>query len=301
MKLPGEDIVVRTAESALEGRSGGSSRCLNCGEDLVGPYCVACGQRDGSLAVTVGDFLREALDNLFSFDSRLWRTLRPLILRPGFLTVEFWQGRRAKYLPPLRLYLFISFVCFMLVSLLVPDQVVDATGENKAAPVRFTTTVEGEAVDWEGDFSESPPLVRWFAQNVMRPMLDDPERAGELFLQRLPWAIFMIMPFFGVLLRLLYRKRERYFVPHLVFALHFHSVVFLLMTLGSLGDALVGTERVGNVASLLIAIVLFLSLRRAYGEGWFRTSLKEIALVVVYVNALILTLVIVLLVTAFFL
>jgi hypothetical protein len=53
------------------------------------------------------------LDDVFSFDSRASRTIWPLLTRPGFLTNEYIQGRRVHYVPPLRLYLFISIVFFI--------------------------------------------------------------------------------------------------------------------------------------------------------------------------------------------
>ena len=96
VKIPGEDVVIRGVESALEGKAAEVDRCPNCGSDQVDSYCAACGQRAGDLHTTVGQFARDALDGLFSFDSRVWRTLIALVFRPGLLTVEYWQGRRAR-------------------------------------------------------------------------------------------------------------------------------------------------------------------------------------------------------------
>jgi len=95
------------------------ANCRNCGEVLLGPYCSHCGQNEGRGDFSFGDVAGELVDELFSWDSRLWRTLVPLIFRPGFLTAEFIAGRRARYVPPFRLYLIISFVLFLVVSVLV--------------------------------------------------------------------------------------------------------------------------------------------------------------------------------------
>ena len=64
--------------------------------------------------MSLGHLLREAIGDIYDLDSRLWRTLRPLVLRPGMLTVEFFAGRRARYLPPFRLYLVVSVALFLL-------------------------------------------------------------------------------------------------------------------------------------------------------------------------------------------
>ena len=64
-------------------------------------------------------FAAEAFESISHADSRLWRTLWYLLARPGFLTREFFEGQRVRYLPPFRLYLVISVLFFLIVGL--PD------------------------------------------------------------------------------------------------------------------------------------------------------------------------------------
>ncbi|MEO8016586.1 MAG: DUF3667 domain-containing protein [Pseudomonadota bacterium] len=91
--------------------------CANCHADLTGEYCAACGQRHEPHIHTVGHFAGEAFESISHADSRLWRTLWYLLTRPGFLTREFFAGRRAGYLPPFRLYLVISLLFFVIVGM----------------------------------------------------------------------------------------------------------------------------------------------------------------------------------------
>ena len=91
--------------------------CQNCSAPLHGNYCSQCGQRDWPGGLTFSAVAGEVFDDVFSWDSRIWRTLVALVFRPGFLTAEFIAGRRARYVPPFRLYLIISFVLFLMVSL----------------------------------------------------------------------------------------------------------------------------------------------------------------------------------------
>src|SRR5579862_5007507 len=80
------------------------ARCTNCGTPLTGKYCSGCGQRHHELPVHhFWHFVGEAFEDLTHADSRLWQTLIALLFRPGFLTREFLEGRRARYLPPVRL------------------------------------------------------------------------------------------------------------------------------------------------------------------------------------------------------
>ena len=92
--------------------------CANCGAALSGRYCAQCGQRADTAAHSVGHFLWEAIEALTHADSRVWGTLQPLLRSPGFLTREFFAGRRARYVQPLRLYLILSVVFFVISALL---------------------------------------------------------------------------------------------------------------------------------------------------------------------------------------
>jgi hypothetical protein len=89
--------------------------CANCQTPLTGPYCTGCGQRHEPHIHTLAHFAGEAFEVISHADSRLWRTLWYLVSRPGFLTREFFQGRRVQYLPPFRLYLVISVLFFLVV------------------------------------------------------------------------------------------------------------------------------------------------------------------------------------------
>lgn len=97
------------------------------------------------------------------------------------------------------------------------------------------------------------------------------------------WTVFALVPVFAALLRLLYRRRERFFVPHLVFALHYHTLGFLLMAVGIGAETLLGIRPyVSNLAFLAVAAMLFPSLRRVYGEGRLKTIGKQIVLLLAY-------------------
>ncbi len=92
------------------------SHCRNCGAALRGEYCADCGQREGSGDERFLDVARDLASDLIEIDSRFWRTFYPLVLRPGRLSAEYFAGRRARYLPPLRLYLVLSFCLFLYFS-----------------------------------------------------------------------------------------------------------------------------------------------------------------------------------------
>ncbi|MCO4811052.1 MAG: DUF3667 domain-containing protein [Gammaproteobacteria bacterium] len=88
--------------------------CLNCGTELSGQYCGTCGQRARGRLISLWELLQDAFGDLFEVDSRLWRTLIPLLIRPGKLTLDYLEGRRARYMPPFRMYLVLSVIFFVV-------------------------------------------------------------------------------------------------------------------------------------------------------------------------------------------
>ena len=82
--------------------------CRNCGAAVTGRYCAACGQSRAVHVLSLREVLGDVTHSVLHLDSRVWRTLRSLVLKPGQLTNEFIAGRHQLYLPPFRLYLVVS-------------------------------------------------------------------------------------------------------------------------------------------------------------------------------------------------
>lgn len=85
--------------------------CQNCGAALAGPFCHACGQ-SGHVHRTLGHVIEEFAHGVFHVESKGWRTLPMLVANPGRLTREYIHGRRARYIAPLAMFLFMVFLTF---------------------------------------------------------------------------------------------------------------------------------------------------------------------------------------------
>ncbi|ODS63917.1 MAG: hypothetical protein ABS41_04540 [Arenimonas sp. SCN 70-307] len=92
-------------------------RCQNCGELLLGEHCYACGQPTKGLVRHFGSIIGDFMDSVFELDSRILRTLGPLMFRPGFLSTEYFAGRRVRYVSPVRLFVFLSLFAFFAAQL----------------------------------------------------------------------------------------------------------------------------------------------------------------------------------------
>src|SRR5689334_289537 len=91
----------------------GSATCPNCGALLSARYCAHCGQ-DSHVTLNLRHFTEEVVEGMTHFDSTFWRTFRPLLFKPGFLTKQFLEGKRKHYAPPLRTYLVLSVLYFLI-------------------------------------------------------------------------------------------------------------------------------------------------------------------------------------------
>lgn len=118
-------VLVRDARVPLKEEIEDERECRNCGTPLVGRYCHRCGQRHRTAKPSITMVAERIVDSVFEVDSRILRTVRLLFLRPGALSAHYFAGRRADFIPPIRLYLVASVVFFLPFAALVPTITAD--------------------------------------------------------------------------------------------------------------------------------------------------------------------------------
>lgn len=188
--------------------------CQNCGADLKGNYCVNCGQSgkaafDKSVLAIIAHFFEE----LFTWDSRFFQSIKYLFLKPGFLTHEYISGRHKRYISPLKMFLFSSFILFFIMIKSDPDQ------------YKSLVTEGGE-------------------DNFMKELILDEEsnsnKSHELFIEEfnnkfndnITLYIFFIMLVFSVLLKIVYLPKKYFYSEHVVFTLHFFTFTLWCYLMG---------------------------------------------------------------------
>ena len=240
--------------------AGGPARgaCSNCGAVLTGPFCAACGQEVRPLDPSLNEILRDVGHELSDVDGRVLRSLRRLFSSPGFLTEEHFEGRRAAWLPPIRLYLVVSVVYFAVSSL---------TGQ--AGPT-INIDVTG---DTDEETLEELQRFGYSSDAELDRVIQDAEATW------MPRAMFVLMPIFAGLVQLAQRRSGRKYPHHLIFALHAHTAWFgifaLLGLIGYLGSDL--ARRVLGIAAILYAVAyLAVAFRRVYGGTWPRAILQSV-------------------------
>jgi hypothetical protein len=106
------ETTTQPAEPAASPPVPSLGQCENCGTPLYGKYCYACGQPTNGLVRHFGSVLSDIADSVLNIDERVFKTLLPLYLRPGKLTLDYFAGKRARYVTPFRLVFFLAIVAF---------------------------------------------------------------------------------------------------------------------------------------------------------------------------------------------
>ena len=350
-----------------ESRLAGSVGCMNCGTDLMGPFCHYCGQPDKNLMRFFPALLREFLEDFLDFDSRFMRTLKPLLFKPGKLTRDYLDGRRFRYVPPLRLYIFSSIALFFLFAVFAgstlqfeasvdPDnpnlsihldsseqaelqealkeleKVQPGMAEQIAGQIEEAQNAAGEAADGAAEEAaedghneldeiqfdvkgkpwhpETNPLTvplmpDWINDWLNREIAESPQKGKAIgdnpnlmvdkVLDVLPATMFVLLPLVALLLKIWYLFAKKYYVEHLIFALHNHAFIFvMLLVMVILGVVTEWREPDGQgpvtqaaewtkIAILCwIPVYLLVSLKRVYRQGWGLTLAKYSAIGVSY-------------------
>jgi hypothetical protein len=255
--------------------------CRNCGAPVDGAYCAACGQETALRLPTLREFLREAAGRYVALDGRFWRTMFALLARPGFLTREYLAGRRRRYIRPARLYLFATLIFFAVTRLLVGPIDIFEVHADTPEEAKYLSPDKGFNVQMGEDALQK----RWNRFNNLSRS-DKAEQLGEGMLRYAPYALFVLLPAFALLLKLVYLgrrrrypRRPRLYGEHLVFAAYDHAFVFVAATIMLL---LLGRTMALTIGVWVVGLYLLLSMRSVYGGPWVGLLLRAFVLFVSY-------------------
>lgn len=268
-------------------------------------------------------FLQEVLRVVFELDGRAYKTTFRLLTRPGFLTREYFVGRRVSYTPPLRLFLIISIGFFLIVSVVstlrsLQDTMVEAVAtqeaptpgeaegpaaeftevseidEDFADVLEFTSSVTLPFLDEQGNHNLQLLLTAQIRSNL-EELTSDPRDFLVESLEYVTFFMLFMMPILALIQQIILVLCRRYYVEHLVLTVHNHAflllMIFIIMILSlfeNVALAYIGvvTEWLLMIATLWIIVYLFLSLKRYFQLGWFTATLAFSITSILYAIAL---------------
>ncbi|PZD77624.1 DUF3667 domain-containing protein [Mesonia sp. K7] len=299
------------------------TKCLNCEVPLDKDerYCHYCGQINTTKKLSFKDFFNEFFGSLFSYDSRLYKTLKTLTLRPGQISLEYIKGKRTTYANPFRFYLSVSIIFFIINGLALKFD--DSTYENKSSlfqngegkivlkDVALSPESDLDTLAWldrmweKGRIyykyrSENPSLSipkslenlnhennfknRWIFQRTVAI-----ERISEgsvdfksYVLSKVPFIIFFSLPVFTLGLLLVYFQSSYTYMEHLVFTFHTQTMLFFLLIINELFMFIFPNSFTTSIFVLIFAFYLFKALRKFYQQGFLKTAFKFIVLNVIF-------------------
>lgn len=282
-----------------------SGNCNNCHEALEGKFCSNCGQSAKKLRFGIISIIHDALEGMFAFDSKLTNTLKPLILRPGFLTSEFIKGRRVRYTPPFKMFLFASFIAFLLIG---RNHTPEINSENKdldkiAEDIKLEINskdispkakknnidIDVKFDDYEkeeNDTEEQETLIA--IKKLINTYKLNPSIITDSFFKNISHSIFIILPIFAIILAIFFFNYKLFFLEHLLNSLYFHIFILIIIIFFEL-SSYIPLEIIGNnndIIFICIPIYLLFLLKNTYKNSWVKTSIKFIFIGIIHISLL---------------
>ncbi|WP_323139885.1 DUF3667 domain-containing protein [Massilia phyllosphaerae] len=293
-----------------------ASNCPNCSATVSGHFCHQCGQETVLHPPSAREFMHEFIGHYVAIEGKLWKSLGLLLFRPGRLTLEYIKGRRVPYVQPLRMYLTFSLIFFAVLKFSMHDvklhgqerpqhgtppavaQAKKESGQDREKAAGEAAASPGAVHAGKTDMvlkEDNPGEVGDVARRVSEwvkphnahvadrithfgdlPLEEKGALLEESFYHYAPYAIFFMMPFFALYLKMLYLGSGRRYGEHLLFALHTNAFAFLAMTVTVLVP-----EGFGLVTFLLwmwLAFYLPTAMRTVYGGSRKLTALRWLVL-----------------------
>jgi len=257
--------------------------CASCGAKLKGEFCRKCGEKKivPERDFSVRKFLAQTVGHIVHFDSKLLRTCWLLFSKPGFLTAEWIAGRRVRYMKPWQLFV----VAGLLFYFFLPT-----------VPAHFSNSrdfiIGFERRNWVmNTFQYDLGIVlteKAAARNIEASVLET--EIDKAAAQKSKTWLFLIIPFWGAYIYLLFRRKIPWLVPHLVFAMHGLTFYILCDLLIHTFTNVLGITLHGKYILLTLLFTLFpyliLATRQVYGGAWGKTILSAVGIEVGFIISL---------------
>ncbi len=243
----------------------------------------------------------------FSFDAKLWRSVGPLLWKPGYLTKAYWSGKHMRYIPPLRMFLFLSVVFVLLLNFtLEPDTLMsgittpDENGQIALLGIDSTDSAGSPVLALDSTIlslypahspaaiadtilsnqSEVNRFTRLVVAQIVKLQVSRGAALASYLISNTTLILSILLVLLALLLKVITRRRHLPFLAHLVASLHIHAVLLLLMLVLQLTGILFTSKSVWIIMGCM-AVYIFLAIRNAYRQN-SRFVLRPLAVAFVY-------------------
>lgn len=271
--------------------------CNNCSYEFIyaNNFCPVCGQKNHELRIPLKHLLEEVIESTLHLDSKTFRTVKYLITKPGFLSLEFNSGKRAGYVPPVRLYVFISFIFFFLLNLLSGGHKNDAVhpGANSKSDLSisyrkiYSNELRGFTLQQADSLMKARNVEltnfnKYFVHQMQKIANSSSSEFTHLLMKNISYMMFLLMPVFGMWIFLFNKKQLEYYIESLAVSVHFHSFAFLTFTILLLISSLMKLELFLFLEFLVMPFYMLLMFKRILQQSWFLTIGKTMVVGILY-------------------
>ena len=264
--------------------------CLNCNHVVEKRFCPNCGQENKHTRESFHYLFTHFFEDLTHYDGSFWKTIKYLLFFPAKLTKEYLAGKRQAYVPPVKLYIFISFITFFLLTVLPVFQGDENDSDIKVSSKLKVTESNPQNVEKETKLSEVPVLGNYKSVSIydsIQNTLSDSKKdkgithwakrkmakisekntVAEFFyktrksvFQNLPKAIFLYLPLFAFVLWLFHNKKRWYYYDHGIFTLHYYSMLLISFSIFMLIIWISGWFGSKNITEIVMSITITIML-----------------------------------------
>jgi hypothetical protein len=239
------------------------TNCLNCGTEVIGKFCHQCGQENIEVQDNFFHMVSHTLADFFHYDSKFFRSVTPLFGKPGFLTTEYLSGKRNRYIHPLRLFFFVTIVMVIVANSYYKKFEIEIMQDTVVVTSNTTSTDEDALQKQEN------------MKTKIKAMVNKTFNSINVYLK---YISFLLLPIYALVFKLLYRKQKRFYVDHVIYMMHLQSfvyVIIIIMMLIAMFITPAAREWWSRIAIMATFIYLIISLRKVYGQSWFKTVVKS--------------------------
>jgi len=214
----------------------------------------------------------------------------PLFSKPGFLTKQYWSGKRVAYIHPLRLYFFSIIVAVLCTNFFyshyegVKSKIIQTNSEH------VPDSTEMKAAGQSGDSLAYLAEIKKKEEARMSKLVVEKMGAGvDGFMHDLKYISFFLLPLYALIFRLLYLRRKSFYVDHLVYTMHLQSFAALMMGLMLLIPLVFPPSLtvVTRLTYFMIFVYITISLRKLYEQSWVKTIIKSLVATILIVFMLV--------------
>ena len=290
--------------------------CLNCRHVVEQKFWPNCGQENSDTRKTFHHLFVHFFEDLTHYENAFWKTIKNLLLKPSTLTKEYLSGKRLSYLAPVRLYIFISFVTFLLIAMFPNHVTENLAKDDKEVTSKFENSdknhvkkmtvfnddkffemksmKEIDSIQKYGKEEEKYSAFQYWAYEKMVYVTEHNtkneivEKFIESFIHNIPKILFIIMPFFAFFLWIFHSKKRWYYFDHGIFTLHYFSFLLLIFLILFIINKIVGLFDNGFitvvgyiinlVGTLWMCYYFYPAHHRFYGESRFVSFVKSVIL-----------------------